>query len=154
MNKSYRLLIVAENSPQITELTELLSANGFSIKRLPRFSDAIDTLFEFLPDIVILNSSGNELSALEFCISIKSLSKTKNSIVIMLSDRNDELFEISAFNSGADDCIAVPFKVKSLAERIKVRMKKPSKAITITHDGNDHTPLKIDRESYSVSMGN
>jgi two-component system alkaline phosphatase synthesis response regulator PhoP len=150
--KKGNLLLAAGNG--FDELYDKLTEDGFDIKRVKKISEAFDILLSYRPRLVILDSSNNELSALEFCNSIKSINDLKECIVFILSDRKDELIEISSFTSGADDFVRLPLKINALIERIKARMKSPTRTITIVQNYEDSTPLKIDRESYSVSLGN
>lgn len=149
-----KLLLVAANDELFAGLNKLLTESHFMVKRVNRFSEAINVLMSDHPQVIILDASGNELAALELCHTIKSTSSQKESVVIMLSKRKDELMEITAFNSGADDFVIYPVRSTALVERIKVRMKRPNQTITVIHDYNDDQALKIDRESYTVSLGN
>jgi two-component system alkaline phosphatase synthesis response regulator PhoP len=153
-SKSRKGNLILVGGVELEELNARLTEHGFNIKRVKKISEAFDILMSYKPELVVLNASSNELSALEFCNSIKSIHSLKECIVFILSDRKDELIEISSFNSGADDFVMLPLKINALIERIKVRMKSPNKTITIVQDYEDTAPLKIDRESYSVSLGN
>ncbi len=148
----YKLLLIADNG--LNDLNTMLVEHRFKTKQVKKVSDAFDILIEFKPEVIILDSSNNELSALEFCNSIKSINSLKECVIFILSNRKDELMEITSFNSGADDFILLPFKINALIERIKVRMKRPNKTITIVQDYENATSLKIDRESYTASLGN
>ncbi len=148
----YKLLLVADTG--MNDLNSILIEHGFKTKQVKKISEAFDVLLEFKPEVIILDSSNNELSALEFCNSIKSINSLKECIVFILSNRKDELMEITSFNSGADDFIILPLKINALIERIRVRMKSPNKIITVIQDTENSTPLKIDRESYTASLGN
>jgi len=149
-----KLLFVAGNNELHTKLNQLLTDHGFMLRHVAKYSEALNILLSYKPEVIILDSSGNELSALEICNAIKSMNSLKGAIVIILSNRQDELMEVSSFNAGADDFIMFPFHEIALVERIKIRLKSPGKIITIIQDYRDAPLLKIDRESYSVSLGN
>ena len=149
-----KLLLVGGKNNSLDALSKDLADSGFITESMADYSDAIDFSLLFTPEVILIDSSGNELSAMELCISMKSLGRLKNAVVIILSDRKDEAIEISALNAGADDFLLLPLKLNVLLERIKTRLKKPDHAITITPDHENALPLKIDRESYSVSVGN
>ena len=147
-----KLLLIADQG--VSDLNKTLVEHGFKTKQIKKVSDAFDVLLEFKPEVIILDSSNNELSALEFCNSIKSINNLRECIILILSNRKDEFMEITSFNSGADDFIVLPFKINALIERIKVRIKSPNKSITIVQDHENASSLKIDRESYTASLGN
>ena len=149
-----KLLLVAPVSKIFSDFGKLISESGIKVKQVTKFSEALKILLNYKPEVILLDSCKNELAALEFCNTVKSINSLRGSVVIILSDRKDELMEISAFNTGADDFILFPLKINALIERIKVRLKSPNKTITVVPDDEDASTLKIDRESYSVSLGN
>jgi two-component system alkaline phosphatase synthesis response regulator PhoP len=150
---SYELHFISTRDSKIGQVVEMLTSNGFHVKTIENFSDAIDILHNSLPDVILIDTYNARLSALELCISIKSLDGLKNSVVIILSDKDDDGIELSFFNSGADDFMKNPFRTDVLLKRIKVKLKKPEKPVTIIQEQSGDLPLKIDRESYSVSLG-
>ncbi len=148
-----QLIFIGAQSEASSNLIKLLTEEGFQIMEIQSFSNALNMLAGIVPQVIILNSSGNELSAFEFCSSLRSISNFKKSVVIMLSDKKDELMEMTAFNSGVDDFLTYPIRYNVLLRRIKVRLKQPDQTISIQlNDGS--SALKIDLESYSVSLGN
>jgi len=151
---AYKLLLVTSDPKAFREFTDNISEQSFEIKQASKFSEAFDSLPNYKPELIILDARGNELSAIEFTNSAKSISRTRGILVIIVSDRKDEWMEISSFHSGADDFVLYPFNPNALIERLKFRLKSPNKTITVVQDYENSTPLKIDRESYTVSLGN
>lgn len=151
---SNKFLFVTANPANHIELIQLLIDQGFQTRQVDKFSEAFTLLLSYKPEVIILDASGNEISALEICSVVKSMNSLKGSIVIILSNRKDELMEISSFNAGAEDFVIYPIRANAFLERIKVRLRIPGNTITVIQDFENAMPLKIDRESYSVSLGN
>jgi len=55
---------------------------------------------------------------------LKSIRKTSNVPVIMLTARQDEVDRLKGFDDGADDYVVKPFSVRELMKRIKVLIKR------------------------------
>ena len=149
-----RMLFCSNDMKSHSETLQLLADSRFQVLQETKITGALKTLNHFIPELVVIDSSGNELIALEFCTSVKSSTRLKNILLVFLGNRMDESIEEHAFSSGADDFVQLPLNPKAFLERIKTRLKRPGKTITINNGAEESSMLKIDRESYSVSVGN
>jgi len=72
------------------------------------------------PDIIVSDVIMQDMNGLEICKKIKSSSNTSDIYFILLTAKISIDDKIAGFESGADDYIAKPFKIKELAARIRV----------------------------------
>lgn len=64
------------------------------------------------------------LSGIELCRQIKSSAKTKDTPVIMLSARSEEVDRIRGLEIGADDYISKPYSIREFLVRIKGQLRR------------------------------
>lgn len=151
---NYKLHLISNRASIFEKLFSPFIEKGFQTTSTEKFADAIDILLDSLPQIIIIDSHGSDLSAHELCISLKSLSSLRNSLVIIVSDMADDSLENAFFDAGADDFIHNPFRPNILFKRINARLKEPGNLITIVQNDDESLSLRINRDSYSVTLGN
>ncbi len=98
------------------------------------------------PDLVILDIMLPGQNGLDVCRKMKSNSELKNTPIILLTAKADELDILLGLELGADDYIAKPFSPKVLFSRIKAvlrRTREPEKVPQVLFFGE--FTLDIDR---------
>ena len=90
-----------------------------------------------------------KLSGLELCRRIKSSAKTKNTPIIMLSARSEEVDRIRGLDIGADDYVSKPYSIKELLARIKGQLRRVREA-AVAHKFS-FEDIELDMETYKVT---
>jgi two-component system alkaline phosphatase synthesis response regulator PhoP len=148
------ILFLGDKSQEQMELTDHLELENYIVHHVSRINDALLNLKSSRTEIILLDSSRNEVACLELCHAIKSTARSRKNLVIIASDKQDESSEVAAFRAGADDYITKPVKPMAFVERLKTRMSEPKDSITVQPELNGHSRIHIDRESYSVFKDN
>ena len=104
--------------------------------------------------IILLDISKNKQLGLELCSAIKSAARSRNNLLIMITDKYEYTSEVSAFKSGADDFIMKPVHPSALIQRIKTRLKDPKTEISFESEHEGNTSIHIDKNSYTVFVDN
>lgn len=128
-------IFIVEDDFWIMKSLELYLWNSwFEVFPFSNWEDAINSLKEIIPDLIILDINLPWKNWLEICREIR-----ENNIIpiIMLTARNTENDKLKAFDAWADDYIAKPFSPKELLARIlsifrRLKMKE-EKLNTIKH---------------------
>lgn len=111
-----KILLVEDDKDIVTNLTEFLAQEGFTVKSVSGQADALDLVENEYFDLVLLDVSLADGNGFAVCSAIKS---GCNLPVIFLTASGDEYSTITGFNLGADDYIAKPFRPRELVLRIK-----------------------------------
>jgi len=148
------ILFLGEKNQEQKELADHLELENYVVHHVSRINEALQNLKNARTEIVLLDSSLNEVACLELCHAIKSNARSRKNVVIITSDKQDESSEVAAFRAGADDYITKPVKPIAFLERLKTRMSEPKDSITVQPELNGHSRIHIDRESYSVYKDN
>ena len=111
-----KILLVEDDKSIISNLTQFLTAEGYSVDSASGQTKALDLLENERFDLVLLDISLSEGNGFAVCKAIKS---NYNIPVIFLTASGDEYSTVTGFELGADDYIAKPFRPRELASRIR-----------------------------------
>jgi len=118
---NYELLLV-EDDQEISELlSELLTREGFHMSAAYDGEKGLMQALENDYDVVILDIMLPKLDGLEV---LRSLRKKKNTPVLMLTARGDDIDRIIGFEMGADDYLPKPFNPRELIARLKAILRR------------------------------
>ena len=145
-------LLIIEDEPDIREtLSYNFKKEGFKVEVAANGSDALILCKTFDPDVLILDLMLPDMSGLDVCKKIKNSIDFKDTSIIMLTAKGEEVDRILGFELGADDYVTKPFSVRELILRVKVILKKSSPL-----NGSDSRlsvgPLKLDFSAHEVSL--
>jgi two-component system, OmpR family, phosphate regulon response regulator PhoB len=144
-------LIVEDEDPLVTLLTYNLEAEGYEVAATKSGDEAIISVKEEQPDLVILDWMLPGLSGIEICRQIRSSTDTRGLPVIMLTARGEEGDRLRGLATGADDYIVKPFSVAELLARVKALLRRasPEKAA----DMLERSGIILDRQAHRVTRG-
>lgn len=119
-------ILVAEDEPLMLMAIEAkLKNEGFEVTGVPDGREALKSLEENVPDLIITDILMPYTSGLEL-ISIVKSNQNKKVPIIVLSGLGQEDTVMEAFQLGADDFITKPFNPTELSVRVKRLLKMPS----------------------------
>ena len=111
-----RILLVEDDKGIVTNLTEYLTKEGYTVKSASGQKDALQFVEGEKFDLVLLDISLSDGNGFAVCKAIKV---DYNIPVIFLTASGDEYSTVTGFEVGADDYIAKPFRPRELVTRIK-----------------------------------
>ncbi|MBN8648081.1 MAG: phosphate regulon transcriptional regulator PhoB [Caulobacterales bacterium] len=142
-------ILIVEDDPAIEALLAYnLEKEGYKINVAKDGEEALLTIAEKQPDMIILDWMLPKVSGIEVCRRLRQRNETKNVPIIMLTARIDETDRIRGFETGADDYINKPFSVAELKARVKAVMRRirPALADEIVK----YSDIEVDRVSHRV----
>lgn len=111
-----KILLVEDDKSIVANLSEFLTSEGFNVRTAAGQKDAIVSVENDRPDLVLLDISLADGNGFAVCSAIKS---SCNIPVIFLTASGDEYSTVTGFDLGADDYISKPFRPRELISRIK-----------------------------------
>lgn len=133
MNLMAKILLVEDDKSIITNLTQFLTTEGYSVKSASGQTGALSLLKEQMFDLVLLDISLSDGNGFAVCSAVKS---DYGIPVIFLTASGDEYSTVTGFELGADDYIAKPFRPKELVMRIKNILRLTSGSGSVIHLGD------------------
>lgn len=118
---SVKVLLVEDEKSIADGIIYNLKNEGLKVTHVDEGKIALDIFDEEHFDLLILDIMLPEVSGLEIC---KSIRKSSNVPIIMLTAKDDENDKIRGLEMGADDYITKPFSVKELISRVKAVLRR------------------------------
>jgi DNA-binding response OmpR family regulator len=115
--KHQRILIVDDDLNIIMFIQANLEATGYESLTAKSGSEALNTIRNESPDLVILDLMLLDMDGLEVCRLIREFSQVP---IIVISARGDTGDKRLSSRHGADDYITKPFDITDLLSRINV----------------------------------
>lgn len=159
-DKTKKILIVEDEPSLVFTLKDTLESENYDVNVVTDGANAVETVKDFEPDLMILDLMLPNISGYDICREIRDLKYTFP--VIMLTARDQEIDKVTGLNIGADDYITKPFGVKELLARIRARLRRanaysksgPAEFLTlgdIKIDLNDGKVLKPNQKEEELS---
>jgi two-component system KDP operon response regulator KdpE len=139
-------ILVVDDEPQIRRVMRTtLASNGYAVLEARSGEEALETLREEHPDLVLLDVNMPGMGGIEACREIRDSSDVA---IIMLTVRNTERDKVMALDAGADDYVVKPFGMEELLARIRAALRRTSSAEAVP--AYISTDLEIDFERRKV----
>ena len=129
-----RILIV-EDEVSIAELEkDYLELSGFEVEIENDGNDGLKRALEEDFDLVLLDLMLPGVDGFEICRKIR---ETKNTPIIMVSAKRDDIDKIRGLGLGADDYMTKPFSPSEMVARVKAHMARYERLISSGMPVND-----------------
>ena len=153
-------ILVVEDDNSISELIKIhLIKNNFDHLIVADGEDAILSIENFMPDLVILDWMVPSLSGIEILKRLRLKSEFADLPILMLTAKNSEQDKILGFESGVDDYLTKPFIPNELIARINAILKRSrnktqvSNTIQFQEISIDQSQKKVFRQDRKINLG-
>ena len=153
-------ILVVEDDNSISELIKIhLIKNNFDHLIVADGEEAMLSIENFMPDLVILDWMVPSLSGIEILKRLRLKSEFADLPVLMLTAKNSEQDKILGFESGVDDYLTKPFIPSELIARINAILKRSrnktqvSNTIQFQEISIDQSQKKVFRQDRKINLG-
>jgi len=137
-------VVVIEDEKDIRDLLRHhLEEQGFSVREVAHGGEALRTIREHQPALVILDLMLPGMPGLDICESLRSRPETLNLPVIILTAKAAEADRVRGLECGADDYVTKPFSPREFVARVKALLRRTEPAAA-TEKLIDVGALRID----------
>ncbi len=143
MEQQSRVLIVDDEPPLRKALRASLTAAGFTVEEARTGDEAVAVAKQHPFGLVLLDINMPGLTGFEACRRIRALAPRTGIVMVTVRDAEDD--KVRALESGADDCITKPFRLRELIARLRAVLRRTQfddSAQAVLQAGN----LEIDLE--------
>ena len=120
-----RVLVVEDEADIGALIKHALERSGdASVETASRGDEALRTITEQRPDLVILDLNLPVLSGTEVCRILRQRPETAELPIIMLTARTSESDRVAGLDLGADDYITKPFSLRELGARVRAVLRR------------------------------
>ena len=119
------IILVVDDEEHIAELISYnLTSNGYKVITANNGNDAVKLAVEEKPNLILLDLMIPGKDGYDVCKDVRSNSEIRNTPIIMLTAKSEELDKILGLELGADDYITKPFSVRELLARVKAVLRR------------------------------
>ena len=144
-------ILIIEDEEAIAELEkDYLELSGFEVEIANRGDIGLKKALEEDYDLVILDLMLPEVDGFEICRQVRD---KKNTPIIMVSAKKDDIDKIRGLGLGADDYMTKTFSPSELVARVKAHLERYNRLIGSGRPKNDIIEirgLKIDKTARRV----
>lgn len=102
------------------------------------------------PDLILLDLMLPDMSGTDVCRTLRGRAETKDTPIVMVTAKDEEIDRVVGFEVGADDYVAKPFSVRELLLRIKAILRRVEKREEPAAIDTEFGILRIDRAAHRV----
>lgn len=144
-------ILIVEDEIAIAELEkDYLELSGFEVWIETNGRMGLETAIKEEFDLVILDLMLPDVDGFEIC---KSIREKKNTPVIMVSAKKDDIDKIRGLGIGADDYMTKPFSPSELVARVKAHLARYERLVGANIKSNEIIEIrgiKIDKTARRV----
>ena len=149
-NNKYKVLIVEDEANICSFIETLLTTNDYQALVAHTCTMGLTLFASHNPDLVILDLMLPEMNGFDICREIRA---QKNTPIIMVSAKKDDIDKIRGLGLGADDYMTKPFSPSELVARVKAHLARYERLIGSGVQENDIIEIrgiKIDKTARRV----
>lgn len=124
-----KILLIEDTTELAALITLYLNKEGMEIRPVESGEEALATLENFQPELVLLDLNLPGMGGFEF---LQIFRKTSQVPVLIISARDSEEDIIQGLGDGADEYITKPFSPKVLVARVQAMLRRASNTSTDT----------------------
>ena len=144
-----RILVIEDEPALLKVLDYNFRQAGHEVLLAPRGEEGLRLARERRPDVILLDLMLPDLSGTEVCRSLQQSEETRETPVVIVSARGDEVDRVVGFELGAVDYVVKPFSVRELLLRVQAILRR-AKAKTGERRLLQFGRLRIDDEAHRV----
>jgi len=152
------ILVVEDEESLATLLQYNLEKENYLVRLSADGEEALLTIEEKQPDLIILDWMLPKVSGIEVCRRLRQRASTRNLPIIMLTARGEESDRIRGLDTGADDYVVKPFSMIELSARLRavLRRIRPGLADDRVRAGDiiiDRVAHRVKRAGEEIHLG-
>lgn len=119
---SARILVVDDEAEMVAVLGESLRASGYEVFTARDGKEALETVRQTMPDLVILDLQMQGMDGLTACEILKNDPATARLPVLLMSGEGGQLARLQGLALGAHDFMPKPFLKADLLQRVEAAL--------------------------------
>ena len=138
--KPYNNILLVEDDVRLSSLiTEYLVKNGMQVSTQFRGDDAVKTIIEEQPDLVVLDIMLPGLDGFEVCRRVRTKYRGP---ILMMTAKDEDIDQVVGLEIGADDYVVKPVQPRLLLARIRALLRR------LPTSSHKQLNTKLARNSY------
>ncbi len=137
-------ILVVDDDAHIREVVSFaLQKAGYATVSADNGRQALEKFQRERPALIVLDILMPELDGTEVCREIRAQPMNRNTPIIFLSSKDDEVDRIVGLELGGDDYLSKPFSPRELVARVKAILRRTT--AESAREADKHAPLTCGR---------
>jgi len=145
MSTMTKALLIDDDQKLGDLLKNYLKSYDIDLSAINDPRNAIDTINNLAPDLLILDVMMPHINGFELC---KMIREESNTPIIILSARGESDDKVKGIDLGADDYLSKPFEARELVARIHSLLRRTQKDLAVRSD----QIFEVDQQRLEVSL--
>jgi CheY-like chemotaxis protein len=121
-DSTQKILVVDDNDQNRTFIKDILSPLGFEIMEAVNGHEALNTIRDFQPDVILMDLVMPGMDGFEAIRQIRQIPEFKEAIVIGISASAYDTTKEESFAAGCNDFLSKPFQIEEILECLHVHL--------------------------------
>ncbi|MBK21663.1 MAG: DNA-binding response regulator [Flavobacteriales bacterium] len=147
--ENVKILLVDDEQDILEFVKYNLEKEGYWIETANNGKDALTTASNFQPDLILLDIMMPEMDGIEVCHKLRENKELNNTIIAMLTARNEDYTQVAGLQAGADDFIKKPIKPRVLVSKVESLLRRRV-VNTQSKDQDNKSSIIIDKDRFLV----
>jgi two-component system OmpR family response regulator len=145
-------ILIVDDDAHIREVVGFaLQKAGYATVSAEHGRQALEKFQQERPALVVLDILMPEMDGTEVCRAIRSQGSNRNTPIIFLSSKDDEVDRIVGLELGGDDYLSKPFSPRELVARVRAILRRASPAMASSGPAPlKHGRLALDLEQFKA----
>ena len=144
-------ILIIDDDPQIRDVLRItLKQAGFSVREAGDGAEGLAKAKGGRDDLIVLDIGLPGMDGLELCRRLRAERETP---VLFLTARDDEIDRILGLELGGDDYVTKPFSPRELVARIRAILKRAGQGAPLVADRLRRGQLELDPEKHLCRFG-
>jgi DNA-binding response OmpR family regulator len=147
-----KTILAIEDDTDLCELLEYnLTRSGYEVRILHSLQGALDAVKAIRPDLLILDVMLPDGDGFDFCRTLKADAEVRQTPVLFLTARSQEIDRVLGLEIGGDDYVTKPFSPRELLARVKVHLRRAG-GERPADEPTEAGPITLDKASRRVFL--
>lgn len=142
-----KILVIEDEFKLADLLRTYLEASAFEVKCIDNGLDAVAAVFEWQPDLILLDLMLPGKDGLAICREVRSSLDTP---IIMMTAKTEEIDRLLGLELGADDYICKPYSPREVVARVKAVLRRSQMFGVRATDSE--AALNINNKNYEATL--
>ncbi len=149
-----KVLIVEDERDLSKVLAWNMKQAGHEVVAVATGAEALIAATRERPDVILLDLMLPDISGTDVCRAVRRSGDLKNTAIIMVTAKGEEIDRVVGFEIGADDYVVKPFSTRELLLRVDAVLRRANRESPQEKESVEFGRLRIDRGAHRVFVDN
>lgn len=154
MIQGFNIAVCSNNDPSFKKIVQYLLEKGYNVLSASGEEKLMEILETHSVQMILLDLDFSPKDGISLTSDIRNLKSIEQPFILIVSGKQDDYIQITAFNAGADDFIAAPVKPILIEAKIATFKRRYQNKINQFAEEGPAPNFNVDKEQYLIITKN